>query len=74
MKWLTILVIVIAVAASVIAGLLYAAGRTDDGASPLLGVQQQFEHANLTRFAALFQKQCWTSIAHNDALRNLEAA
>jgi membrane protein DedA with SNARE-associated domain len=72
MKWLTILVIVIAVAASVIAGLLYAAGRTDDDASPLRGVQQEFEHANLTRFAAFFQKQHSTSIAHNLTLRNLD--
>src|SRR5262249_862561 len=45
MKWLTVLVIVIAVAASILAALLYAAGGRED------------DNANLTRFAALFQKQ-----------------
>jgi hypothetical protein len=42
MKWLTVLVVAIAIAASILAVLLYATGRTD-GASPLFGA---IEHAS----------------------------
>lgn len=75
MKWLTVLVVAIAIAASILAALLYATGRTD-GASPLFGaIEHDFlcrevcvkahDDANLTRFGALFQKQGLTFIRHN---------
>ena len=53
MKWLTVLVIVIAVAASILAALLYAAGGRED------------DNANLTRFGAIFQKRSAILIPHN---------
>ena len=53
MKWLTVLVIVIAVAASILAALLYAAGGRED------------DNANFTRFGAIFQKRGAILIPHD---------
>jgi hypothetical protein len=68
MKWLTILVLAIAIAASLLAALLYAAGRTDDDAYPPL----EFQLEPSIQFGAFFQKQRSTPIRHNRTHRNLE--
>ncbi len=39
MKWLTILVLAIAIAAAIVAGLSFASGRTDDQAALIFGVK-----------------------------------
>ncbi len=39
MKWLSILVLAIAIALSILAGLPFSAGRSDDASSPIFGIQ-----------------------------------